>query len=628
MKRSAFWLPACLALCASTLPAVAAEPNQLTQNEELAGWKLLFDGKTTSGWRNYKSDKVSNGWVVEDGALVRKDKGAGDIVSEEQYDAFELLLDYKISPAGNSGLMFHVQETEQRPYQTGPEIQIQDNVEGKDAQKAGWLYQLHQPAKDRVTGEILDATRPTGEWNQLYVRVAPGSGEVAVNGVRYYTFNKGSADWNKRVANSKFKDWANFGKPDTGHICLQDHNDLVSFRNIKVRKLAPGGKAPDISTSELPLKSTLAFPNLKLDKWSPETENGVPRAFRPIVVTAPKDGSNRLFVADQHGLIWSFDNKADVKESKLVLDISDRVAYSDKQNEEGFLGLTFHPKFKENGYIYVNYTPKSTLQTNVSRFQLSKTDPTKFDPASEKIIYTIKQPFWNHNGGTVIFGPDGFLYIALGDGGAGNDPFDNAQNLSSHFGKILRIDVDREENGKAYAIPADNPFVGKEGAAPEIYAYGFRNVWRMAFDSKTNVLWAADVGQNIWEEIDLVVKGGNYGWSRREGTHPFGNKVVDESSFIDPIWEYDHQVGKSITGGFVYRGKALPELEGKYVYADYVTGKIWALNYDAAAKKVISNEAIPGQAMPVLSFGDDAQGEIYFCIVSPNGQGIYKFEKK
>lgn len=627
MKRSAFWLPACLALCVNALPAVAAEPNQLTKNEELAGWKLLFDGKTTTGWRNYKSDKVSSGWVVEDGALVRKDKGAGDLITDEQYDSFELLLDYKISPVGNSGLMFHVQETEPRPYQTGPEIQIQDNIEGKDVQKAGWLYQLYQPGKDRVSGEVLDATRAPGEWNQLYVRVAPGSGEVAVNGVRYYTFNKGSADWNKRVANSKFKDWKNFGKPETGHICLQDHNDLVSFRNIKVRKLTPG-KTPDISTSELPLKSTLAFPNLKLDQWSPESENGVPRAFRPIVVTAPKDGSNRLFVADQHGLIWSFDNKADVKESKLVLDISDRVAYSDKQNEEGFLGLTFHPKFKENGYIYVNYTPKSTLQTNVSRFQLSKTDPTKFDPASEKIIYTIKQPFWNHNGGTVIFGPDGYLYIALGDGGAGNDPFDNAQNLSNHFGKILRIDVDREENGKPYAIPADNPFVKTEGAAPEIYAYGFRNVWRMAFDSETNVLWAADVGQNIWEEIDLVVKGGNYGWSRREGTHPFGNKVVDESSFIDPIWEYDHQVGKSITGGFVYRGKALPELEGKYVYADYVTGKIWALNYDAKAKKVVSNESIPGQVMPVLSFGDDAQGEIYFCIVSPNGQGIYKFEKK
>ncbi len=627
MKRLASWISPCLMLCFVSA-APAAEPNTLTLNEELSGWKLLFDGKTTDGWRSYKKDAVSKGWVVEDGALVRKDKGAGDIITLDQYDAFELLLDYKIIEGGNSGLMFHVTEEEKAPYQTGPEVQILDNPKGKDPQKAGWLYQLYQPRKDRVTGETVDATKPAGEWNQIYLRVSPQSGAIMMNGVNYITFQKGSADWDKRVAASKFANWAKFGKATTGHICLQDHSDLVAFRNIKIRPISKTGETPDISTGKLPLKAVEAFPKLKYEGWSPEDAEGRPQAFRAIEVTYPADGSNRVFVAEQHGAIWSLDNNPEATSAKLVLDIRDRVAYSDKQNEEGFLGLTVHPKFKENGHIYVYYTPKSTLMTHVSRFTRSKTDPSVFDPASEKIIFSLKQPFWNHNGGTVCFGPDGYLYIALGDGGAGDDPFDNGQNLGNVFGSIMRIDVDHEADGNAYAIPKDNPFVGREGVAPEIFAYGFRNVWRMAFDRETKKLWAADVGQNLWEEIDIVTKGGNYGWSRREGTHPFGKKTIADSEVIDPIFEYDHTVGKSITGGLVYRGKALPELVGKYVYADYITGRIWALHYDEAAKKVISNEVIPGQAMPVLSFGEDAEGEIYFCIASPTGKSVLKFVKE
>ncbi len=625
MIRNLMWLPACLLMCLGQTVS-AGTPNELSENEKLSGWKLLFDGKTTNGWRNYKKDGISNGWVVEDGALIRKEKGAGDIVTADQYDAFELLLDYKISKGGNSGLMFHVAETEKAPYMTGPEIQIQDNAEGRDPQKSGWLYQLYQPGKNRVTGEVNDAAKPAGEWNQLYVRITPDLCEVDMNGVRYYTFKKGSPDWDKKVAASKFANWTNFGKPTSGFICLQDHNDEVAFRNIKIRPIS-GSKGPDISTGVLPLKVVEAFPNLKFEGWEPADAEGRPQAFRAIGVTYPKDGSNRLFVSEQHGTIWALDNNPEATKAELVLDITDRVAYSDKQNEEGFLGLAVHPDFKSNGYIYVYYTPKSTLMTHVSRFERSKTDPKKFDPASEKIIFQLKQPFWNHNGGTVIFGPDGFLYIALGDGGAGDDPFDNGQSLATPLGKVLRIDVDHPADGKAYGIPKDNPFVGKEGAAPEIFAYGFRNIWRMEFDRKTGHLWAADVGQNLWEEIDIVVKGGNYGWNRREGTHPFGTKSIADADVIDPIWEYDHQVGKSITGGFVYRGKALPELQGKYVYADYVTGKIWALHYDEAAKKVISNESIPSPQMPVLSFGEDAEGEIYFCIASPTGKSLFKFVK-
>jgi len=620
----------CLALGAALFAgtsqsAWSGEPNTLSQNEELSGWKLLFDGKTTNGWRNYKKDAVSSGWVVEDGCLVRKDKGSGDIVTVDEYDAFELLLDYKISPEGNSGLMFHVQETEKAPYMTGPEVQIQDNVAGHDPQKSGWLYQLYQPPrKDRQTGQTIDATRPAGEWNQLYLRVTPENCEIQMNGVAYGTFKKGSEDWKKRVAASKFKAWENFGAPTKGHICLQDHNSLVAFRNIKVRPIKPGQEAPNPSTGTLPLKAVPAFPQITWEGWSPEDANGRQVAFRPIVVTYPPDGSNRLFVGEQHGAIWSLENSSTASKSTLVLDIRDRVSYQDKQNEEGFLGLAVHPKFKENGYIYVYYTPKSTLRSNISRFERSKTNPNVFDPASEKILLTLEQPFWNHNGGTLAFGPDGYLYIALGDGGAGDDPFENGQNLNTLLGKLLRIDVDHPSNGKAYGIPADNPFVNVKDAQPEIYAYGFRNIWRLSFDRATGQLWAADVGQNLWEEIDLISKGGNYGWNRREGTHPFGTKTIDDSKVIPPIWEYNHQVGKSITGGFVYRGTKLPDLVGKYIYADYVTGRLWALNYDQAAHKVVSNETIPGQKMPVLSFGDDANGELYFCIVSQNGQGIYK----
>jgi Glucose/sorbosone dehydrogenases len=607
-----------------TLPA--GEPNTLTENEKLAGWKLLFDGKTTNGWHTYMKKELNPGWVVEDGAIVRKSKGAGDLTTDAEYEAFEILLDYKIAPGGNSGLIFHVaEEGAGAPYE-GPEVQILDNVAGKDPQKAGWLYQLYEPGKHRVTGETLDATRPAGEWNQLYLRVTPQNCEVQMNGTLYYTFNKGSEDWNKRVAASKFAKYPKFGTYTKGHISLQDHGDEVAFRNIKIREIKDN-QLPDISTGTLDLKATVAFPDLVWEGWEPEDDAGRPKPFRTVIIDAPK-GSDRLFVGEQHGTIYSFENKPDAKSAKVFLDITDRVNYSDRQNEEGMLGLAFHPKFAENRLFYVYYIQKPGLITVVSQFEASKDDPLRADPATEKKILTLEQPFWNHNGGTICFGPDGYLYIALGDGGAANDPYENGQNLGSLLGKILRIDVDHPADGKAYGIPKDNPFVGKEGARPEIYAYGFRNPWRIAFDRKTGTLWCADVGQNLWEEIDIVEKGKNYGWNSLEGTHPFGTKKIDESTTVLPIWEYDHQVGKSITGGSVYRGKALPELEGKYVYADYVSGRVWALNYDAAAKKVVANESIPTEKMPVLTFGEDGQGELYFGIVAANGKGIYKFVKK
>lgn len=385
-----------------------------------------------------------------------------------------------------------------------------------------------------------------------------------------------------------------------------------------------------IDFSPLPLKTEIAFPDLKWAGWSAETSTGKPNPLRPIVLTHAGDGSNRVFVAIQQGTIHVFANDQKATETKVFLDIQDRVKYDDKTNEEGLLGVAFHPKFKETGEVFVFYTPKKEDSVNVvSRFRLSKTDPTKLDPASEEqIIRFEKKLFWNHDGGTVCFGRDGFLYVVHGDGGKGGDPEENGQNLGVLYGKILRLDIDKKDAGKNYAIPKDNPFVDKKGARGEIWAYGIRNVWRMSFDRGTGKLWAADVGQNLYEEINLIEKGGNYGWSLRESLHPFGPKGVSQNKdMIDPIWEYHHDIGKSITGGGVYRGKELPELAGHYVYADYVSSKIWALKYDETAKRVTANRPIQDPAKPILSFGEDEQGEMYFMTFSATGKGIYRFAK-
>lgn len=218
-----------LGLTCLNVHAEEAAPNTLTDKEKAAGWKLLFDGKTTEGWTNYKKDSVSPGWQVKNGELTRADKNAGDIVTKEKYAAFELTLDYKISKGGNSGLMFHVTEEGGTPWMTGPEIQIQDNKDGHDPQKAGWLYQLYQPDAN------VDATKPAGEWNTLRVLISPEKSTVWMNGTKYYDFVKGSKDWDEKVAKSKFGKMAAFGKPTSGMISLQDHGNEVAFRNVKIR---------------------------------------------------------------------------------------------------------------------------------------------------------------------------------------------------------------------------------------------------------------------------------------------------------------------------------------------------------------------------------------------------------
>jgi quinoprotein glucose dehydrogenase len=323
-----------------------------------------------------------------------------------------------------------------------------------------------------------------------------------------------------------------------------------------------------------------------------------------------------------------FQNDNEVETTKVFLDIESKVVYKDKQNEEGLLGLAFHPKYKKNGEFIVYYTTTSAPHTSfVSRFRVSKDDPDHAESSSEEVLLRIPQPFWNHNGGTVAFGPDGYLYIALGDGGKANDPQMNGQNLNTLLGSVLRIDVDRKGRGLKYGIPRDNPFVNQKGLArPEIWAYGVRNIWRLSFDRKTGTCWAGDVGQNIWEEINILVRGGNYGWNIREANHNFGLTGIGANKvFIDPIWEYDHKIGKSITGGHVYRGQKTPQLNGHYIYGDYVTGLIWGLKYDEKSKKVLANRPISGLKLPIMSFGEDQAGEIYFT--TPLGS-LFTFEAK
>ena len=358
--------------------------------------------------------------------------------------------------------------------------------------------------------------------------------------------------------------------------------------------------AQKVDESAAPVKVVRAFPNLKIT--------------RPTVFTTARDGTGRIFVVTQQGKISILPSDQNAGEAKEFLDITDRVVYKDKENEEGFLGLAFHPKYKENGQFFVYYTSTIEPQLSIiSRFRVSKDDPNKADPKSEEELLRIKQPFWNHNGGSIVFGPDGFLYIALGDGGAGNDPFGNGQKMSTLLGKILRIDVDHKDEGKAYAVPKDNPFVGKKDAKPEIWAYGLRNPWCISFDKKDGTFWCAEVGQDIWEEIDIIVKGGNYGWNLREGFHKFGPKGSEpRKDLIEPIWEYNHTVGKSITGGEVYHGKRIPELEGHYIYSDYVSGKVWALKYDAKSGKTVANRSLQTEsAMPYIAIGQDDAGEVY-----------------
>lgn len=606
-------------------------PNQLTEAEKLSGWELLFDGQSMDVWRTYKRDDISNGWIATNGVIALQTGGSGDLITKEKFDSFELSLQYKNSKGGNSGVIFGVVETDGPPWHSGPEVQIFDSRDQKDAQKSGWLYDLYQPRSSRIAGEgPIDAERPVGEWNELYLKVSPAQSRVCLNGNVYFNFKVGDSTWNNRVANSKFAEYPMFGKAERGHLCLQDHGHPIEFRNIKIRRLDSEQTVPDPVHGELGLTTELAFPNLQWDQWEAIDDAGKIRPLRLIELTYANDDSNRLFTVSQEGQIWVFKNEYDVTKSHLFLDLRGEVKdwQSRGANEQGLLGLAMHPEYKSNGKFYVYYSHPSEGKSLLSCFEVSKDDPNRADPDSEVVLMEFEEPFQNHNGGSIEFGPDGYLYLGLGDGGYRNDPLLAGQDLSKILGTILRIDVDNPSTDKPYGIPADNPFVDVENARPEIYAYGLRNPWRIAFDKQTGRLWCGDVGQDLWEEVNIIRKGGNYGWSVWEATHPFGSQgeASSVSEPIMPVWEYDHGVGLSVTGGRVYRSDRLAALTGKYLYADYVSGSIWALSYDPKTERATRNERVVPEHIPVLGFGEDPSGEIYFLTNSVTGACIYRFK--
>jgi len=348
----------------------------------------------------------------------------------------------------------------------------------------------------------------------------------------------------------------------------------------------------------------------------------LPKFEKPLELRLANDGTNRMFVLEQTGKIFVFENTPLVSTRKLFLDLSDVV--KNDASETGLLGMALHPNFKINKTFYINYdSDKSgSIKSYISSFKVSTANADSAIKKSEKQLLVVDDPAWNHNGGCLQFGPDKYLYFSLGDGGQGNDPWNNAQNLKSYWGKIHRINVDDTANGKKYGIPKDNPFINTAGALGEIYAYGLRNTWRFNFDEEdNNKLWAGDVGQNAWEEIDIIVKGGNYGWKIMEGLvcRPGGGATCDKKGLIDPIWMYKNPtVGTSITGGFVYRGKKIPYLKGKYVYADYTFGKIWALNPTPDVTNEMLMDRSDDTPIKVASFAEDFDKEL---LILSHGDG-------
>ncbi|HEY4416028.1 MAG TPA: PQQ-dependent sugar dehydrogenase [Verrucomicrobiae bacterium] len=366
---------------------------------------------------------------------------------------------------------------------------------------------------------------------------------------------------------------------------------------------------------------------------------------RPMWLSEAPDGTGRFFVVYQDGKIVIVKKGSDGSDAKEFFNIVDRNPHF--ENEDGLMSIAFHPGFKTNGLFYVYYNQKNPANQHsqpqnypfrsvISEFKVSATNADVADMHSERILFEVPQPFSNHKGGELCFGPDGYLYLGLGDGGAGNDPYGSGQNTATLLAKMLRIDVNSRAtsgNGKRshelqYGIPSDNPFMhepdmGGMGARKEVYAYGLRNPWRYSFDRQTGVLWAGDVGQDLWEEVDVIVKGGDYGWSVREGAHHF-KPGPEGAQYIEPIIEYshrkdlqaqglfpDHPTGNCVIGGYVYRGKQFPSLNGIYLYADYSPGTIYGLRYDFDAKKVTEHGQMLRQTDGITSFAEDGDGEVY-----------------
>ena len=345
----------------------------------------------------------------------------------------------------------------------------------------------------------------------------------------------------------------------------------------------------------------------------------VASGFVQPVHLAQAPGADRLYIVEQRGTIRVLQRGG--TEHPLFLDVRDRVAAG---GEMGLLSVAFHPDYARNRRLFVNYTTRAGggLRTHVSEFAAAS-DSATADPASERILLDFPQPYANHNGGLVTFGPDGYLYIGAGDGGAANDPHNNGQRLDTWLGKVLRIDVDARGAQAPYAVPADNPWVGQPGARPELYARGLRNPWRFSFDRATGELWCGDVGQNTREEVDLLVKGGNYGWRIMEGfiNTPQVSPVATADGLRAPVVDYPRSEGVSVTGGYVYRGARWPALQGVYLYGDFGSGHIWGLRHGHG--RLLEHRKVLTRGPPVSSFGEDADGELY--VVGYDGS-IYSVE--
>jgi len=358
---------------------------------------------------------------------------------------------------------------------------------------------------------------------------------------------------------------------------------------------------------------TDAFPNLSFNK--------------ALFLTHSGDGTNRIFVVQQDGKIIVFpnDSNATLSQAKTFLNISNKISSS--SGEEGLLGLAFHPNYISNGYFYINYTAGSPLRTVISRFKISIGDPNKADSLSEYKILEINQPYSNHNGGSLMFGFDGFLYIGMGDGGSSGDPSNNAQNLQVLLGKMLRININDTTASRRYVIPNTNPFYNNPTAGKEeIFTYGMRNPWKFSQDPLTGLIYCGDVGQNIWEEIDIIQNGKNYGWRVMEGFACYNpSSGCDTTGKTLPIKVYDHTSGNcSVTGGYVYRGYRRPELRGAYIYGDYCSGKIWMLRYNNGV--VTSDSLLLQKSIAISSFGVDQYNELYVIATSATGK-IWRFNK-
>jgi glucose/arabinose dehydrogenase len=376
---------------------------------------------------------------------------------------------------------------------------------------------------------------------------------------------------------------------------------------------------------------------------------------RPVWMSEAPDGSGRFFIVYQPGKILVVNKGSDGGDAKVFLDIQDRHPYF--QNEDGLLSMAFHPGFKTNGLFYIYYSQENPAgeigkfqnrlptafpyRCVVSEFKVSASNPDQADMSSEQVLLTVPEPFWNHKGGELYFGPDGYLYIGIGDGGLGNDPFGNGQNTATLLAKMLRIDVNSRatvgwgarKHELLYGFPPDNPFVkepdlGGVGARHEIFAYGLRNPWRYSFDRTTGALWVGDVGQDLWEEVDIVTNGGNYGWSVREGAHHFKPGPAG-AQYVDPVMEYthrpdlqsqglypDHPTGNCVIGGYVYRGQQSPALAGIYIYADYSPATLYGLRYDYAAQKVTAHGEFLRSPDAITSFAEDNDGELYTLMQS------------